>query len=92
MSQAALRRHARPLRQAVYLSRTRAVSSDSGVSWLCLSMQVAAMEAAIDAGYIRWNGKPMNIFPELTDGGLFARGMAMTEALNTRFNKVILVM
>lgn len=29
----------------------------------------------------------MNIFPELTDGGLFARGMAMTEALNARYNQ-----
>ena len=30
----------------------------------------------------------MNVFPELTDGGLFARGMAMTETLNARYNKV----
>jgi hypothetical protein len=51
-------------------------------------LKVSKFEAAIDAGYIRWIGKPMNIFPELTDGGLYARGLGMTEALNTRFNKV----
>jgi len=35
-----------------------------------------------------WAPSCRNIFPELTDGGLYVRGLGMTEALNARFNKV----
>ena len=74
------------LRSAPRRRRVAASTTDSGATPLvpprAAIAQVAALEGAIAAGYIRWVGKPMNIFPELTDGGLFERGLRMTEALN----------
>ena len=48
--------------------------------------QIAAMEAAIADGDVRWHGKPMNNFVELEDAPWFATSLRMSDRLNARYN------
>lgn len=48
--------------------------------------QVKELESAIAAGYVLWHGKPMNIFPELSDATTFDHGLALAQNLNAEFN------
>lgn len=49
--------------------------------------QVAAMEAAIARGDVRWHGKPANMFVELEDGPWFESSLRLAGELNARFNQ-----
>jgi hypothetical protein len=50
-------------------------------------VEIQLIEDAIEQDIFRWHGKPMNIFPELTDSDFFEDALSIRTDLNLRFNK-----
>ncbi len=50
-------------------------------------LEIDLMIEAIENDIIRWHGKPMNIYPELTDNAFFQDALSIMQSLNARFNK-----